>query len=366
MVEGFQKKVTELESSLGINVMSGPQVISAAKKNGVHIMNTQAETLKGFKNVPFIKSVLEARTYRKAVSTYGLSWLEKSVEDGRVYSSYHITGTETGRMSASDPNMQQIPARVLPEYRTLFVPSHGSVILVSDISQQEPRILAYETKDATLLEALNNKEDLHLAVARAVFNRPTLSKKDADYADKRFVGKTINLGTSYGLSEYGLATRLGITEEEAARFLKNYFARFPDVFNWIQLQRNFGMKHEYVKTALGRRIFLNVYQNQWANNAINAPIQGGAADFTKIWIRKIWERCRKEKFPFFIVAIIHDEIVQDVAKEMVKDAKRIVNDTFQETARKLYPGIPFAYETEMGANWGVKQDSSYSIHEDDL
>jgi DNA polymerase I len=365
MVEGFEKKVRKMENDLGINVMSGPQVIKAAGEHGIHIRNTQATTLKEFKDAPFIKAVLDARTYRKAVSTYGLSWLDNVEDDGRVYASYKVTGTETGRNSCSDPNMQQIPVRVLPEYRSLFIPSKSSVMLVSDISQQEPRILAYETQDAALIKAFKNGEDIHLTVAKAALNsKPPKNKKDFD--DFRFKGKTINLGTSYGLSSYGLSSRLGISEEEADRFLRNYFARFRGVFNWIQNQRQAGFRNEYVRTTLGRRIYLNLYQeHQWPNNAINAPIQGGAADFTKIWIRKIWEKCRKAKIPFFIVAIIHDELVQDVLKELVRDAKRIVDEAFQETAAFLYPGIPFAIETEMGRSWACKQIDSELIMEEE-
>lgn len=362
MVKEFQEKVHGMEDALGINVMSGPQVIKEAKHHGVFIMNTQAVTLQEFKNVPFIAKVLEARTYRKAVSTYGESWLSKSVDiDGRVYSSYHITGTETGRMSSSDPNMQQIPARVLPQYRAMFVASPKSVILVSDVSQQEPRILAHESKDRALLEAFRNKEDIYLTVARAIFNDPKIGKED----DRRKIAKNITLGTSYGLTEFGLATRLNITEDEAANFLKQYFARFSGVHSWMTLQHNFGLQNEYVKTTLGRRIYLNIYQSQWMNNSINAPIQGGAADFTKIWIRKIWEKCREAKIPFFVVEIVHDEVVQDVAKELVKQAKQIVSAAFEETAARLYPTIPFAFETEMGRSWACKSMPEEAILEEE-
>lgn len=362
MIKGFESKVLELQTELGINVMSGNSVKNKAREFGVHLQDTQKETLEAFKDVPFIARVMEARTYRKAVSSYGMDWLTKWVEsDGKIYCSYNITRAETGRMSAVNPPMQTIPQRKLPVYRTCFVPSYKSIMRVSDVSQQEPCILAYESKDPVLNQALIDKEDLHLTVARNIYNDFKMLKADP----RRFVGKTLNLGLSYGLTPFGLAIRTGKSEEECEMLVKNYFSRFKGVFSWIGQQRNFAFTNGFVRSAHGRKMWLNTYSHQWQNNAINSPIQGGAADFTKVWTRKIWEGCQDAGIPYFIVALVHDEIVQDVLRELAGVASKIVDDAFKATALMLYPGVPFAFETEQGRSWACKQITSEMITEDD-
>ena len=363
MVTYFAAEAERLEDDLQINSFSGPQVIKAASKHGIHLRDTRAETLKAYKDVDFIAKVIEARMYRKAVSTYGESWLEKNVEaDGKVYSSYHITGAETGRMSSSSPNMQQIPARKLPQYRKLFPASPGHVLLVSDVNQQEPRILAYESRDGELIKVFENGEDSHLAVARTIFNEPNMPKSDPRRKNE---GKTINLGTAYGLSEYGIALRLGITEQEAAQYLRQYFTKFRDVLIWIGQKRVEAQKNGFIRTVSSRKVFINPYDNQWPNNAINAPIQGGAADFTKMWVRNIWEGCRKAKVPFLVILIVHDEVVQNVPKDKLKVYKEITQTAFDQTAKELFPIIPFEVEMEHGLDWGVKQGGDHTQIQDE-
>jgi DNA polymerase-1 len=352
MVDEFKVKATELENELEVNVFSKAKVIAGAAKHGVHIRDTKAETLKDYKDNLFIAKVLEARMYRKAVSTYGRKWLEKNVEeDGRVYSGYRITGAETGRMSSAGPNMQQIPARHLPKYREMFPAAKGNVILVADVSQQEPRILAWESRDEELMKAFKSGEDIHLYTARLVYNEPKMKHEDK----RRDDGKTLNLGLSYGLSSYGMAVRTGKTEQECAFLIERYFTRFRGVAVWIDLKRAEATKKEYITTASGRKVYMNPYSHSMPNNAINAPIQGGAADFTKMWDRKIWEQCRRMKIPYPVDRIVHDEIVMEVPKTMLKTYEIVIDDAFQETAKTLYSPIPFAMEMKHGATWACKK-----------
>jgi DNA polymerase-1 len=360
MVDEFTMSARILEDELGVNVMSPAQVKEAARKMGIHLIDTSASTLMEFADREFIAKVIEARMYRKAVSTYGTKWLEDNVEsDGKVYADYHITGASTtGRMSCSNPNMQNIPQRRLPKYRSMFLASDGNVIRVSDIHQQEPCILAYHTQDARLLAAIRNHEDLHLAVAREIFENPKLTKEDKD---ERAVGKMINLGTSYGLTEFGLATKLGISEEKAQAFLHSYFRKFSGVFGWISQQRQMAFLQGYVKTALGRKSYINPYDSSWQNNAINSPIQGGAADFTKIWARKVWEKCNREGVPYTIVAFVHDEDVDDIPRDCLKASNRIQKEAFDETAALLYKNVPFEFESEYGKSWGAKSIAAEMI-----
>lgn len=616
----FQDTATKLQDELGINVNSQQQVLKACAAAGIHMLDTKAATLEQYKDVELIANILKTRMYRKAVSTYGLKWLENNVEaDGKVYSSWHITGAETGRMASSSPNLQNIPQRKLPVFRTFFVASPGNRFIVDDVCleygtrilttdlrwipienlgigdsliapeeyptqfskgdkpqrhlieskvqkhktvflpslrltmsngktvtcskdhqwlvwgaggynwkrsedlvlgdklqyyvdpwkedtsneggwlaglfdgegtvsggglhtngarkgstlsisqldgavmtrivkelsgrgfgytryeqkseysktktpalhitgvdnclrllgqirpirllqkskifwegrmpkgspinvvdiedvgekrliamqtssktyiaegilthncQQEPCILAYESKDRILTQAIVNGEDLHLTVARAIFNDPSMEKSNP----LRSVGKTINLGLSYGLSAHGLAARQNLSLEQAEGYIQQYFNRFSGVFAWVGQMRQQAFTNGFVKTASGRRIYMNLYNNQWQNNAINAPIQGGAADFTKMWVRKYWEKCNENGLDYSLCLIVHDEIGMDVPKEQVRETNRIRKEAFNETAETLFKGIPFKSEAEQGRSWACKSIKEEMIEDED-
>lgn len=358
MAERFQAQANELEAELGLNVQSSAQVIVAAKKQGIHLANAKASSLEEFMDSPWIEKVLLAKRYRKAASTYGIKWLDNVEEDGKVYSSYHITGTETGRKSSSNPNMQNIPARKLPEYRLRFVAQKDHVMVISDVNQQEPRITAWESKDEELIREIKNGVSTHLVVARTIYGNPKLTKKDAEeYAN----GKIVNLGVTYGMKKHKLARSLKTTEEIAERFLQQYFTRFRGVLSWISMQRMAARRDGFVKTAVGRRIYLNPYHHSFENNAINAPIQGGAADFTKMWSRKIWELSQKNGIPYYVCLDVHDELGAHVYRPHLKKYLKIKDEAFQMTAKSLYPGVPFEEETEVGRSWGVKQNREEAV-----
>jgi DNA polymerase I-like protein with 3'-5' exonuclease and polymerase domains len=373
-VEGWEKMATEferqgreIEEIIGFNVYSQAQVKANVHRMAkIHLPDTKKETLEEHRHHPLIDAVLTARMYRKAASTYGLKWLEKNVEaDGKVYSNYNITGaTVTGRMSSSNPNMQNIPARKLPQYRERFIASPGNVIGVWDVSQQEPSITAYHSQDRRLIEALRAGESTHLAVARAIYDDPNLSKSTnkTEYDH----GKQINLGLTYGLTEHGLSKRTGLTLEQASSMIRKYFSKFSGVHSYIQTQRQKAFRDGFVTTALGRRSYINPYDRKWENNAINSPIQGGAADFTKYWGRKVWERTIEAGLPHTMVAFVHDETVYDTPKKMAREMRPIIQDAFNETAEFLYKNIPFAVEYEYGTTWAAKSLSDDRIDLSDL
>lgn len=353
MAREFERRGREIEGEIGFNVYSKAQVLAALKKRErLHLKNTKAETLLEYADRPLVAQILEARMYRKASSTYGVKWVEKNVEeDGKVYSDYRITGALTGRMSSADPNMQNIPQRKLPEYRKRFLASEGNIMEIWDVSQQEPCITAYHSQDRNLISALKNGEDLHLAVARAIYDNPNLTKADKL---ERGHGKAINLGLTYGLTPHGLASRTGMTPEQSEAMIRKYFSRFNGVHSYIQIQRQKAARDGFVTTALGRRSYINPYDHKWENNAINSPIQGGAADFTKIWGRKTWEKTRAAGLPPTIVGFIHDEMVYDMPKAVAKEMEPIIQAAFNETAAYLYKNIPFAVEMERGRTWAAK------------
>jgi DNA polymerase I-like protein with 3'-5' exonuclease and polymerase domains len=366
MVKEFEKRGQQIEEELGFNVYSQAQVIkNVQQKARIKLSDTRKETLAEFADNPIVAAIIEARMYRKAASTYGMKWLEQNVEaDGKVYSDYHITGAnKTGRMSSSDPNMQNIPARKLPVYRERFIASPGHIIGVWDVSQQEPSITAYHSQDRRLLEALRSGESTHLTVAKAIFDNPNLSKKThkAEYD----LGKAINLGLTYGLTEYGLAARTDLTLEEAGSHIRKYFMKFSGVHSYIQTQRQKAARDGFVTTALGRRSYINPWDRTWENNAINSPIQGGAADFTKIWGRKTWELENEYGLPHTLVAFVHDETVYDTPKKIAKQLKPLIQQAFDDTAAFLYKNIPFAVEFEYGTTWAAKSIEADRVSLDD-
>ena len=359
----FEQKAKYLEETLGFNVKSPPQTREAIRSvMGRLPKDSRAATLDGQlilarengnkKAEELILAVINARMYRDASSKYGYKWLEKYIEEGNlVYPSWSITGAETGRMSCSDPNMQQIPNRDLPIYRTFFINNNG-LLLVADVTQQEPSILASFSKDPVLIEAIKSGRDIHLEVARKIFNDPEMKKKDP----RRFVGKTINLGSSYGLSPFGLSSKLNIPLEEAESFLSQYFTQFKGVKMWIDRQRVMAERMGYIRTALGRQIWINPYNYQWKNNSINGPIQGTAAEMTKLAVVNLYDLCQLERLQFPVCLIVHDEIVLDIPKEMKGKYIDLLDEAWMNAGKITMPGMPIRYDTRTGKNWGKGED----------
>jgi DNA polymerase I-like protein with 3'-5' exonuclease and polymerase domains len=253
--------------------------------------------------------------------------------------------------NSSNPNGQNIPARKLPIYRSFFIPSDDHVMTIEDVTQQEPCILGFESQDPVLLEAINKGEDLHQAIADAI-HQP------------RHIGKAINLGIGYGLTPQGMSDRLDMELEECEHIINSYFTRFRGVFGWISNERSFASSHGYVETASKRRVHINPYDSQWQNNAINSPIQGGAADFTKVWVRKFWEKTHKIDL-YSLCLIVHDEIVKDAPRDGLKETNEASDAAFHETAEMLYSGVPFRYEREVGRSWAAKGNIDERYEEDE-
>lgn len=352
----YEKIGRELEDELGINVNSWQQVKDMLNvRLCLNVKNTRAKTLEKHRNHPEVQKILDARMYRKAHSTYGEKWINENVENlqrgiGEVYSDFRVNGTETGRFSSSSPNLLNIPARKLPVFREFFISPKGRRMVVSDISQQEPRCLAYLSKDKQLREAFDKGEDLHLYVTRKIYGDETITKDDP----RRANGKAINLGTSYGLTEFGLAERLNIDTKEAEKFLNMYFARFPDVRNYITRQRMMANRDEYVETIMGRRIWVNKRDRQWENNAINAPIQGSAADFAKLWVNKFRELCYNKGMEFPVNVVVYDEVVMDIPEDKVDEYLVLLNEAFDWAGNEMMPGMPLVLDTEIGSSWACK------------
>jgi len=294
------------------------------------------------KAAEMVQAVLDARSYKKMASSYGIKWIETNVEgDGRVYTSYWVTGAETGRTASSNPSLHNVPARDFPIFRTFFLASPGNDLLVSDVSQQEPRFLCYMSGDENMLEIFRSGANLHEATAEQMKGFGA----DLDYRQ----AKDINLGTSYGLTAWGLSNRTGISKDEAEDFIAAYFKLRPRVASWIDRTRIAAQKFGVVRTAADRPIHINLHKWQWSNNAINGPIQGSAADQLKMALGMVH---RAGVIPTLQV---HDEIVIEVPKKD-KKTEKLIREAWLDSAAELAPGVPFEVELARGANWGCKEE----------
>jgi len=304
---------------------------------------------------PIVERLLEYRQIAKLKSTY-VDALPKAInpKTGRVHTSFNQTGTATGRLSSSDPNLQNIPmhTELGREIRKAFVPSSGSrVIMSADYSQIELRIMAHISQDEGLIEAFRNGEDIHATTAAKVFG----TSPNQVTREMRRRAKEVNFGIMYGIGPFGLSARLGISQTEAKDIIARYFERFPKVNQYI-FDTIAKAKHDgYVSTLLGRRRYLpeinSRNQTMRANaerQAINMPIQGTAADMIKVAMIRIHSRLRDEGLQAKMLLQVHDELVFEVARSEVQRAKKLV---VTEMKSALPLDVPIEVEVGVGKNW---------------
>ncbi len=322
-------------------------------KTGYSTDTSVLERLKG--SHPVIDLLLEYRQYTKLQSTY-IDALPKLInpKTNRVHTSFNQTIASTGRLSSSNPNLQNIPIRtdLGRSIRKAFIAASDKyVIMASDYSQIELRIMAHVSGDEGLLDAFNNKEDIHATTAAKVFEVPL----DDVTPNMRRKAKEINFGIMYGISPYGLAARLEIPQGEAADIIERYFKRFPKVHQYIQDTTTNARKDGYVTTLMGRRRYLpditsrnKTVQQNAIRQAINMPIQGTAADMIKLAMVRIHEKIVKRKLRSRMIIQVHDELVFDVAKDELDELKKLVE---KEMVNALEMNVPIEVETGVGSNW---------------
>lgn len=340
----------ELVAELGFNPNSPPQVTLALRKLGLRVPSTGEDIIAPYaEKYPVVAKILEARECRKNYGTYGQDFIDKYVEeDGAVHSFYNVTGAKTGRMASDSPNGQNIPHDAL--HRACFIAKRGFRLLIKDMKQQEPRITAQASLDEVLLKAIAEGEDLHWVVTRAIYGLPDNAKMDKEL---RRMGKIINLGMVYGLTEYGLAKKAEISEFEAKRLLHAYFQRFRGVSQWMSRVRANGRRTNLAETLAGRFQWCNPHSRQSQNHYVNTPIQGTAADITKyalVLMHRIWGRALP------IVGIIHDEIVAEVPTKDAKKIGRQMDDCFVRAFEKFCPDVSTKdlVESHVGTTWADK------------
>jgi len=313
------------------------------------------EELAGAYTLPQL--ILDYRGIAKLRSTYAEKLpTQINIRTGRVHTSYHQAVAQTGRLSSTDPNLQNIPIRT-PEGRRIrqaFIAPPGQVLLAADYSQIELRIMAHLSGDAGLLGAFAADRDVHQATAAEVFEVPL---EDVS-AEQRRSAKAINFGLIYGMSAFGLAKQLGIDRSAAQRYVDLYFARYPGVKSYMDRTREQAREHGFVETVFGRRLYLpdirsrNRAQQQYAErSAINAPMQGTAADLIKLAMIAVVAWCETEgRGKARLIMQVHDELVLEVPEGVVEEVTAAVRD------RMIAAGVgalsvPLKVEVGQGKNW---------------
>ncbi len=304
-----------------------------------------------------IDLILDYRGYAKLLSTYVKALPELiNSKTGKIHTSYNQAVTATGRLSSTNPNLQNIPIRTEDgkKIREAFIPTDDKHILfAADYSQIELRIMAHLSQDKNMLSAFNNKEDIHAATAAKIFG---IDLKDVS-KDMRSKAKSANFGIIYGISAFGLAQNLNIPRSEAKELIDGYFETYPDVKKYMDESIKKARNQEYVSTILGRkRQLLNInsrnslLRSNDERNAINAPIQGTAADIIKIAMINCQKKLVEEKIKAKAVLQVHDELVFDVPKSELEKTKQIVIEEM-ENAFKL--SVNLIVDTNSGENWLV-------------
>ncbi|HET9724462.1 MAG TPA: DNA polymerase I [Actinomycetota bacterium] len=353
------------EAGEEFNLNSPPQLrtilydklrLSPGKKTPKGQLSTDASVLEKLRDQhPIVDALLSWRELDKLNSTY-LEALPRQVDptDGRVHTTFNQTGAATGRLSSSNPNLQNIPARseLGRQIRRAFVPgSPGQVLLVADYSQIELRILAHLAEDEGLRTAFESGQDIHAATAAKMYELPP-EQVDASIRSR---AKAVNYGLAYGMNAYGLATRLEITPDEAQEFIDAYFASFPQIKDYLDRQVGRATRDGFTETLLGRRRYIPELQasnprvrDMGRRMALNAPIQGSAADVFKLGMLGVDEALRGSGLDCHMLLTVHDELVFEVSEAQVQEASALVR-TQMEGAYDL--SVPLRADIGWGPDW---------------
>lgn len=316
--------------------------------------STSAEVLEKLKNAhPIIPKILEYRQLTKLNSTYAEGLAGYIRADGRIHGKFHQTVTVTGRISSADPNLQNIPTR-MPlgrEIRKVFIPEEGSVFVDADYSQIELRVLAHMSGDAALIAAYQADEDIHAITASQVFDVP-LDQVDSTLRRK---AKAVNFGIVYGISSFGLGQDLDISRKEAEGYIEKYFATYGKVKEFLDRTVEDAKKNGYTVTMFGRRRPIpelassNFMTRSFGERAaMNAPVQGTAADIIKIAMVRVNRRLKREHLQSKLVLQIHDELIIETKKEEVEIVQKIL---VQEMMHAADLAVPLLVDANVGDSW---------------
>ena len=341
---------------LGLILFDKLKLIDKPKKTKTGQYSTAEDVLSYLaKDHPIIGEILDWRSLQKLQNTY-VDALPNEIDSKtrRVHTVYNQAVASTGRLSSNNPNLQNIPIRTErgKQVRKAFIPRDDNhLLLAADYSQIELRIIAALSGDQEMLSAFQNNEDIHRTTAAKVFNVPL---KDVT-REQRSNAKTVNFGIIYGVSAFGLSQQTNLNRNESKELIETYYATYPKLRAYIQDQINFARDHGYVSTVLGRRRYLKDINSQNAivrgaaeRNAVNAPIQGSAADIIKLAMIAIQDRLQNEKWKSKMLLQVHDELVFDVPKEEVNALREMVKSEM-ENAFEI--NVPLVVDVGVGNNW---------------
>ncbi|MFV9552366.1 DNA polymerase I [Algibacter sp. PT7-4] len=341
---------------LGVILFEKMKLVDKPKKTKTGQYSTAEDVLSYLaKDHEVIRNILEYRGLTKLKSTY-VDALPTQVDEttGRVHTDYMQTVAATGRLSSNNPNLQNIPIRTERgrQVRKAFVPRHNDfILLAADYSQIELRIIAALSNEETMIEAFKNGEDIHASTASKVFNVPL----NEVTREQRSNAKTVNFGIIYGVSAFGLSNQTNLSRSEAKTLIDTYYETYPKLRAYMSEQVDFARDNGYVQTVLGRRRYLKDINSRNAivrgaaeRNAVNAPIQGSAADIIKIAMINIYNKLQDGNFKTKMLLQVHDELVFDVYKPELDEMKNLIK-TEMESAFKL--DVPLDVELDTGLNW---------------
>ena len=332
------------------------KLVSKPKKTKTGQFSTAEEVLSYLaKDHKIIQDILEYRSYAKLKSTY-VDALPEQIEEstGRVHTDYMQTVATTGRLSSNSPNLQNIPIRTERgrQVRKAFVPRNADyILLAADYSQIELRIIAALSEETTMIEAFKNGEDIHTSTASKVFNVPLNEVS----REQRSNAKTVNFGIIYGVSAFGLSNQTDLTRTQAKELIETYYKTYPKLRNYISEQIDFARDNGYVQTVLGRRRYLkdinagnSIVRSASERNAVNAPIQGSAADIIKMAMIKIHKKLKESNYKTKMLLQVHDELVFDVYKAELTEIKTLIK---HEMENVYSLSVPLEVEIGTGENW---------------
>ena len=331
------------------------KIVEKAKKTKTGQYVTSEEVLQQLRNKhEIVADILEHRGLKKLIGTY-IDALPKLInpKTGHIHTSFNQTITATGRLSSSDPNLQNIPIRGEDgkEIRKAFIPEPGCLFFSADYSQIELRVMAHLSKDENMVEVFREGKDLHAATAANIYKKPI----DEVTRDERTKSKRANFGIIYGITVFGLAERLDIARDEAKMLIDGYFATFPQVHDYMEKSKEIARQKGYVTTLFGRRRYLPDINSHNATvrgfaerNAINAPIQGTAADIIKVAMIRIHNRFKAEGIRSKMILQVHDELNFSVYPDEKEKVERIVLEEMQAA----FPlSVPLVADSGFGQNW---------------
>ena len=364
MQERIEKLASEIfeEAGYEFNLNSPKQLGEAlfekmglpAKKKTKNGYSTNAEVLEGLAaEYPVVAKILEYRTYAKLKSTYCDGLLKVICDDGRIRSSLNQTETRTGRISSTEPNLQNIPVRsqIGREMRKFFKAKEGCVLVDADYSQIELRVLAHVANDKEMINAFNNGDDIHAITASQVFNMPLMMVTPL----MRSRAKAVNFGIVYGIGAFSLAKDIGVSRAEADSYIKGYLAHFSGVGKYMKDIVEKAKENGYVETVFARRRYLpeltssNAMMRAFGERvALNMPIQGTAADIIKIAMIRVWKKLNEQCFKARLIMQVHDELIVEAPESEAKAVAQIVKNEMENAVKMR---VQMLAEVGVGKTW---------------